>query len=231
MLLAALVFVYDYHPVSATLYDVHLSPILHHGRRAVLPIIPERTLWSYIVQLCNVIKLVHGHGLAVRTLELTKILATGKERLRVNCCAILDVLRYEQPLTPDALRTLQQEDLFDLGKLVLSLACQSPGAIHNLQKSIEYLSRTYSPDLQQLCLFLFSKPHPRKNIDEVLNTLVGSWRLLEELNASLGQNDILESEMLREVENGRLVRLLCRFGFINERPEYVSPPSEEVSDS
>ena len=33
--------------------------------------------------------------------------------------------------------------------------------------------------------------------------------------------DILESEMTRELENGRLVRLLCKFGFINERPEYV----------
>jgi len=27
--------------------------------------------------------------------------------------------------------------------------------------------------------------------------------------------------MLRELENGRLVRLLTKFGFINERPEYV----------
>jgi serine/threonine protein kinase len=200
------------------LYSVHLSPAQHHRHHA-LPPIPERTLWSYVVQLCNVLKLVHSNGLAARTLESTKILVTGKDRLRVNCCSILDVIRYEQPLTPDALRNLQQEDLFDLGKVVLSLACQSAGAIHNLQKSIEYLARVYSPDLQQLCLYLFSKPHPRKTIDEILNTLVGSWRLLEELNASLGQSDILESEMLREVENARLVRLLCKFGFINERPE------------
>lgn len=26
---------------------------------------------------------------------------------------------------------------------------------------------------------------------------------------------------MSELENGRLVRLLCKFGFINERPEYV----------
>jgi len=26
---------------------------------------------------------------------------------------------------------------------------------------------------------------------------------------------------MRELENGRLVRLLCKFGFINERPVYV----------
>ncbi len=34
-------------------------------------------------------------------------------------------------------------------------------------------------------------------------------------------NDFLESELSQELENGRLVRLLCKFGFINERPEYV----------
>ena len=28
---------------------------------------------------------------------------------------------------------------------------------------------------------------------------------------------------MSELENGRLVRLLCKFGFINERPEYVFP--------
>lgn len=31
--------------------------------------------------------------------------------------------------------------------------------------------------------------------------------------------DRLENELLSELENARLVRLLCKFGFINERPE------------
>ena len=35
-------------------------------------------------------------------------------------------------------------------------------------------------------------------------------------------NDFLENELSQELENGRLVRLLCKFGFINERPEYAS---------
>lgn len=36
----------------------------------------------------------------------------------------------------------------------------------------------------------------------------------------LSANDRLETELGSELENGRLVRLLCKFGFINERPEY-----------
>jgi hypothetical protein len=31
--------------------------------------------------------------------------------------------------------------------------------------------------------------------------------------------DRLECELMSELENGRLVRLLAKFGFINERPE------------
>ena len=36
--------------------------------------------------------------------------------------------------------------------------------------------------------------------------------------------DRLESEFMSELENGRLVRLLCKFGFINERPEFARDP-------
>lgn len=31
----------------------------------------------------------------------------------------------------------------------------------------------------------------------------------------------LENELASELENARLFRLLCKFGFINERPEYA----------
>ena len=34
--------------------------------------------------------------------------------------------------------------------------------------------------------------------------------------------DRLEGELMSELENGRLFRLLCKFGFINERPEYAT---------
>lgn len=33
--------------------------------------------------------------------------------------------------------------------------------------------------------------------------------------------DQLEGELMSELENGRLVRLMSKLGFINERPEYV----------
>lgn len=42
-------------------------------------------------------------------------------------------------------------------------------------------------------------------------------------NLGNSATDRLEQELLSEHENARLVRLLCKFGFINERPEYVPP--------
>jgi PAB-dependent poly(A)-specific ribonuclease subunit 3 len=37
---------------------------------------------------------------------------------------------------------------------------------------------------------------------------------------NISQNDILEDELSKELENGRLFRLVCKLGFMNERPEY-----------
>ena len=37
-------------------------------------------------------------------------------------------------------------------------------------------------------------------------------------------NDALEGYMMRELENGRVARLLTKLGFINERPEFDHDP-------
>jgi len=109
LLLTAIVFVYDYHPLASTLYEQHLSPqalsaaLRDHPSRHPQHFNPhtinERVLWSYIIQLANVIRTVHATNLAVRTIEPSKILITGRNRLRVSCCSILDVLRSESDST------------------------------------------------------------------------------------------------------------------------------------
>jgi PAB-dependent poly(A)-specific ribonuclease subunit 3 len=57
--------------------------------------VPERVIWSYIVQIGSVIKAVHNSGLAVRTLEVSRVLVTGKNRVRVGGCGVLDVLAFD----------------------------------------------------------------------------------------------------------------------------------------
>jgi PAB-dependent poly(A)-specific ribonuclease subunit 3 len=40
-----------------------------------------------------------------------------------------------------------------------------------------------------------------------------------QLTLLISYADVLEGELAAEVENGRLVRLVSKLGFINERPE------------
>ena len=77
----------------------------------------------------------------------------------------------------------QQDDLLSFGKLIIAIACGSTSAVHNLPKSVDHISRMYSPDLKNVVLYLLSKPGPRKTIEEVL-VLMGP-RVVDELNSSL----------------------------------------------
>ncbi|KAM0747829.1 hypothetical protein T439DRAFT_328503 [Meredithblackwellia eburnea MCA 4105] len=277
----SLVFVYDFHPLSQTLYEAHLSPnatsppnpwstshslisgaggsfgslgITGQGqggsqRNSPTPFrrgqqqqqaagaglaaaassvgggggggigITERVLWSYIVQLSSAIRVIHSSGLAVRNLDPTKILVTGRHRVRLGAVGSLEVLVWDGQ---GNVAGYQQDDLLSLGKLFITLCCGTMSAMHNLPKSVDHISRVYSPDVKNVILYLLSKPNPRKSIDEVVGLLGG--RVLDEFNSSLGAEDVLESELMRELENGRLVRLLTKFGFINERPEFDHDP-------
>jgi PAB-dependent poly(A)-specific ribonuclease subunit 3 len=180
----------------------------------------EKTLWSYISQISSALKTIHSSKLAARVIESNKVLLTSKNRIRLNCCGVLDMLQFDGGQN---LVRHQQEDLLAFGKLMVSLACNSLTAIHNLPKSFEYISRHYSSDLKNVVLYLLSKPLPTKTIDEVVS-LIGP-RLISEINSAHHYNDFLESELSKELENGRLVRLMCKIGFINERPEFDMDPS------
>lgn len=44
------------------------------------PPIPERTMWSYIVQIASAIKRVHEAGHALRSIDASKVLLTSQNR-------------------------------------------------------------------------------------------------------------------------------------------------------
>ena len=81
---SALVVAYDYHPNAQTLYEAHLkpkAPMFQNGRlQTQSTTVPERTMWTYVVQIANAIKAVHDAGLAVRMIDATKVLLVGKNR-------------------------------------------------------------------------------------------------------------------------------------------------------
>ncbi len=58
---------------------------------------------------------------------------------------------------------------------------------------------------------------PPHNVVEVLPMVGG--RVYSSLETSQLQQDYLEGELSKELQNGRLFRLLAKLGTVNERPE------------
>lgn len=116
-------FVYDYFPLSETL----LKKLFASGA----PMLSEATLWSYIIQIASGVRAVHVAGRACRTLDHSKILVTGKNRLRLNCLGMADVLAFDGGKNTAA---FQQDDLIAFGNLVVTLACNSLAAVQNINK-------------------------------------------------------------------------------------------------
>jgi PAB-dependent poly(A)-specific ribonuclease subunit 3 len=80
----ALVVAYEYYPNAQTLFEMHIKqkpPVFQHGRLSTFSAaLPEATLWSYMIQIASAVKVVHEAGLAVRMVDATKIIVTGKNK-------------------------------------------------------------------------------------------------------------------------------------------------------
>ncbi|QUC21824.1 uncharacterized protein UV8b_06065 [Ustilaginoidea virens] len=217
---SSLIFVQGYHPLSKTLAEVHLgSTAAGPGNRfQAKPPVSEAVLWGYISQLANALKSIHSVNLAARCIDVTKIILTDKNRIRLNACSILDVVHFElrRPI-----QELQQDDFTQFGRTILCLATSTPPAqLTNLKASIEQMSRSYSVELRDTIIWLLTPAQPpaQKGIEEFIRGIAG--HIVTTLDQSQHQADELNSELYRELENGRIARLLLKLGAINERPEF-----------
>ncbi len=214
---SSLFIVTDYHPLSKTLAEFHHTGQSRHMRgRNSLDQVPESTLWTYVCQIASALKTIHQSGLAARVLDTTKILVTGKNRVRLNGCGVLDVIQYESQ-TPVA--QLQRQDLVNFGLVILSLGANLMEAAQNFARAMDQFKRFYKPDLQNAVVWLYSAMQNQdKTIDQFLSLVAG--QMISAFNGALHNDDHLHSELGREVENARLFRLMAKLNFINERPEF-----------
>uniref|UniRef100_A0A5S6QSG5 PAN2-PAN3 deadenylation complex subunit PAN3 n=1 Tax=Trichuris muris TaxID=70415 RepID=A0A5S6QSG5_TRIMR len=219
----SVVLVYDFHPLAVTLHARHFNEesIERNSNAACSSsnqsFIPEATLWQYIIAISSALRAIHSAGLFAKTVDATKILVVGKSRLLINCCGIFDVLSYEQ-IENSTSMTLhhQQEDLGNFGRLILTLACSSaklPEPV-TLAASLDYIGQHYSSDLKNVILCLIQTCTTRSVVD--IMPIVGA-RFYAYLEASQTRIDLLENETMKEMENGRLFRLLCKLCTVNER--------------
>jgi PAB-dependent poly(A)-specific ribonuclease subunit 3 len=214
---SSLIFVTDYHPLSKTLAEQHLGAGQQRfqGRHNVH--IPEQILWGYMTQIANALKAIHSNGLAARVIDASKILLTGKNRIRLNACAIMDVVQFDSQRT---VADLQRQDLVNFGQLIVTLGANSPTVMHNPTKAMEHFTRAYSPQLKNSVFWLLNgmQKDQDRNIDIFITGI--SSQLMSTFDSALHLDDQLTSDLSRELENGRLVRLMTKLNLVNERPEY-----------
>ena len=209
-------FVFDFHAGAKSLEATYL---VSQSDESVQQL-NEEILWSYICQLSNALRLIHSQGLACRCIYPSKILVTGQNRLRINACGVFDAAHFD----PSKIAIQQLDDLVSLGKLIMCLACRSAAAAQNVQRSLDSISNAYSGDLKNLVIFLLSKGGGgyAPTIEDVISRI--SMRISMQMDVSLDWIDVLENSLEKEMDNGRLFRLISKLGFINERPEFDNDP-------
>ena len=215
---SSLIFVTDYHPLAETLAQKHFTPPSRFPNRQTSGHIPEPILWGYMVQIANALKAIHSAGLAARVIDASKVLMTSENRIRLNACAIMDVIQNDTSLT---LAELQRQDLFQFGRLILALGTNNPNKTAPQAKALESFSRHYTSRLRDSVSWLLSPASPEKNIKDIdvfLSSIASD--VITVFDASLHLDDELNTDLTRELENSRIVRLLTKLYFINERPEY-----------
>lgn len=204
---------------------------------------PEALLWNIIIQLSSALRAIHSAGLSYRAFDPTKILLTSGSqnpssqlqphqypRLHLNCCGIFDVLTHDQLIASNNSRALvshfQQEDLTALGKLILGIACNQLNAVQrdNLSQSFDLITRHYSSDLTKLiCYLMRETPNANRSINDIM-PMIGA-RFYTQLELMYERDDVLTDELSKEIDNGRLFRLISKLGLINERPEFHMDPN------
>lgn len=207
----ALFFVHQYIPGAMSLRDRLVS-----GAPITEPI-----LWSAICQWTGVIRRVHQARLAVRCLDARHVLLQmDSMRLHwyLNCSSVLDALEWE---SRKPLESLQKEDMRKLGRLILSLATGTEIAAktdaNTMGNCERFCMQTYSPELHNLAMTLIRAPNPPSIVDLSQGLTSRIWDEWDHTSLCLRRT---ERALGAEFESGRLMRLLLKLGFVNERPEF-----------
>lgn len=223
---SSLIFVHSYYPRAKTLADHHFSASTNRFGRPVP--VQEKVLWGYLVQLSSALRVIHREKLAARCIDISKVILTDKNRIKLSACSIFDVIHFE---AHRRLQELQEEDFFHLGKLVLSIGTNTPPRqLQDMRSLLDRFGQLYSEELKERVAWLLSVPQtqPDKPADQLVRDL--ALHMDDMFVASSNAYDEAINHLGRELENGRLVRLLAKLGTINERPEYDGDPNWSETD-
>ena len=206
----SLIIVTEYHPNSKTLAQVYLSQPKRFGRE----IASEEVLLSFLIQIANALNSIHRAKLAARIIDPSKVLLTGKNRVRLNACAVLDAVQFD---SHPPLQDMQQEDLVSMGRLILSIGVNTAITNHNINQAMEQFSRHHSQSLTERVYSLINSKY--ENISAFMVGLESHFAGF--FDKAQSEADTLTSHLARELENSRIARLMMKLNFITERPDFT----------
>ena len=105
--------------------------------------------------LCECRVLLNAVGI-VEALEFEQ--PTRKSLPQLQVCQFVTVRMYK--IVDLRSRSFQYEDLYGLGKLLLSLCCRSTAVLSSITQSLDYAASQYSPSVKAFIVYLLSKPTP-----------------------------------------------------------------------
>lgn len=216
----ALTFVHDFVFGAMTFEERHIRGDSMGG-------INEDVIWSYIAQITSAMRYIHARGKAVRCLNASKVLVTPQQRVYINCCGILDVIGDKKV----HIEVQQTEDLRELGTLLLQTVCRSMEASQpaQLSASIDYLAAHYHFDLKDFVVYCITQPGGNATVFTACARIAG--RLLEQLDMGYQHIDACHRELAKEIQCGRLFRLLAKLNTILERPDGSNSEANSWSET
>ncbi|KAJ1801464.1 PAB-dependent poly(A)-specific ribonuclease subunit 3 [Coemansia sp. RSA 2399] len=208
----SLVVVYDFKPMASSLKHTIID-----NRAAVT----EALLWSIVLQVVSALRVIHGSGLAVQTLDLATVAMSPAGRVYINSCGLADVLGVYAGYGVEA---ALQNDLHAVGKMLAAILAMSRENVVMVQgqSPVVIPGPGYSTDFKELFGYLNRRLTPVIAIDDILR-LAGS-RVFLELDAARRETDLLSRNLKLEMANGRLARLVCKINFITERADSAMDP-------
>ena len=222
----------DYKPGAITLAAAHqLGP---RPSPNMIARVPDETLRSYAVQLVSAIRAAHREGLHFRPacFHPSKILLVAKNRIALGCVGVQEILQGAKTDRPA--ESLFWDDLALAGKALVGLGCgvastnNSPSHASSLFEV--FVKAGYSQDLVAIVRAMLAPDKCGIRSPRQITSLVAECAF-DELTHAHAHNDHLLAELTKEVENGRVLRILIKLGFLNERPEYaVDPRWAETGD-
>ena len=243
--------VFDYFPAAVTLEQRHLLPSLDASTPpSTFPSpLSEALLWAYTTQLVSALHAVHSAGLALHdSLSVRRVLVVSPHRIRINGVGMRDLLLTSQEQAAATahghIRQHQQDDLYHLGHLLLTLsAIAAPATAHpphlpveldpalelNLPSHLRPLFRLaasrYSQELTHLIAYLLTTsrlPVDHASAPTIYSlTPMVAHHTLQQHTAALSHVDAVEEALALELQNGRLFRTLAQLNWITDRPQYV----------